>query len=214
MTEIDGGDFTALHRSSDIGGTGVEFDERAATQTIPLYPEIRRRSKPLFAADAWMQVILENVHSGADAEQSVVDPYNAGDAAANGFPAAVQEGFDIWLLAFQGIRSVGVGDITAAAVVVAPGIGTFAIGIDDQGAPLAVAGSLNALGISTALESASTLIPAVLTWAGGETILYPKLRLPRGARIFFMTDSAGAAEFQAILTMGIFPMAMGQDIIG
>lgn len=49
----------------------------------------------------------------------------------------------------------------------------------------------------------------------GNTYIPINMRLPRGCRIRFETlsDGAAAVEFRAMCVIGLFPSAMGQDIV-
>jgi len=214
VSTIDGGDFTALRLGSDIGGDGVEFDERHAVQTIPLMPEIRRRSRGFAGVDNWLYGVLENVHSAADAEASTFVPYSPGFGEIfNGYPAAMPEGYDLWLLSIYGRRSAGAGGLTAAGIGFLPGDRAQGWGIDDSGAGVETSVRVQ-LAMSTALETGATAISTPpMIFGNGLTHVDMRMRLPRGCDITFVTESAAAAEFQAIIVMGLFPMALGQDVL-
>jgi len=216
MTQIDGGDFSALRLGSDVGGEGVEYDEGHASQTIPLYPDIRRRSNTLVGVDGWIYGILENVHAVADVEDSAVNPYAVGATGlVNGYPASIPEGYDIWLMAVHALRTSASGGLTAGIVTVGPGIATQGWGLTDAGAATQAAMRIR-LGASTALFTAMTgNSQQPFIWGDGSTVLYPRIRLPRGGQgdVNFQTESDAAATYQAIFVMGIFPTALGQDVL-
>jgi len=39
------------------------------------------------------------------------------------------------------------------------------------------------------------------------------IRIPRGATLAFHSTSAAAAEFQMAFLLGLFPAALGQDVV-
>lgn len=209
MTKIDGGDFTALRQGSDVGGDGVDFDERHAQQTIPLYPELRRRSKPLAGIDNWFYAVQQHAHAGAGGLVTSVSVYNPPNPL-NGYPSAVPEGWDIFLLAVQGQQQAGDdADFTAASVNIFPGAFSQGMGDIDTGLPVEVAIAFT-IGHSTViLEDVGT---NVMAWDDSGTMLYPRIRLPRGANIGFASEALAATTLRAIFILGVFPMALGQDV--
>lgn len=212
MSQIDGGDFSALHRSSDLGGHGVNFDERFATQTIPLYPEIRRRSKGIAQESGLFMGALFNVHGAADAEASAVEPYAPGIAAFDPFPPIVPEGWDIYLLAVTGTTSgAGAGDIVGGNVGVLQASNAQGFGLNDSGAQVTADRSIIVAQFVSSSAGVTNDAPVLLT-AEGNTRVRVGMRLARGCSIRWRTVSDGIIDLVAILEMGIFPMAMGQDV--
>lgn len=191
----------------------VDVDMGNISLTLPVVPEVARRGLTIGPAGGWFQGVLENVHGAADAEVVSIDPYNPGDAAVGAYPRVVEDGFDIWLAGVSGQRSDGAGGLTMAGVFFNPGDASQGWGIDDSGATIVETPSLW-LARFDSLETTMSIIttPPMMTEAG-DFYVPLNLRLPRGGVLGFASESAAAADFQITLVMGLFPAALGQDIV-
>jgi len=190
----------------------VVVDLNNISLTMPVFPHVARRALSSAATGGWFVAVMENVHSVADDEASFINPYLAGSAALAPYPAAVRPGFDIWLLGINGQRSSGAGGLTGAALSINTTPGQEAFAIDDAGAPVAASGPRVVL---AQFDSISTLtagiVPPMVT-EQGLTYQPANIRIPRGGVFNFHSTSAAAAEFQMILTLGLFPAGLGQDV--
>jgi len=163
----------------------------------------------------WFFGILENVHSGADTEQSSIRPYFAGADANPPFPGLVPLGWDLWVAGVCGNRNSGAGGLTDAIMHIDPtNDDQMGFGRDDAGTPVAPTSPSIPLAHFNGLAEAVggiTQDPMINTVSG--VIYQPTLmRLPRECSLIFSTTSAAAAEFQAQFLMGLFPEGLGQDI--
>lgn len=190
------------------------LDDDSISMVLPVLPDVARRGLSV-GAGGQFQAIMENVHSAADAESSVIDPYNADDTAVPPFPAVVSRDFDIWLIRASMVRTSGAGTLVGgvlkfqAPLDQSPSLG---IGIDDAGAPvtnntqqafchwdLLVSGitAVNAFGINAKSGQAEYILIA---------------RLPFGSKLHFHTEAGTAsATFRLTMVLGLFPAGLGQD---
>lgn len=199
------------------GATEVDLD--SAQQTLPLIPNIVRRGVQLGPTEGWFQGVLENVHSAADGENSAIDPYKPGASAQNAFPAIVPEGWDVWLHGACVVRISGAGDLDAtgegALLALNSGIDKLAWGEDDAGDPV----TTHPLWY---LKRWTKIVEGISATASEDParddfgVMYHtvNMRMPRGIKITFKTESDAAATFQLNMILGVFPTAMGQDIAG
>jgi len=217
--EIDGPQLSPIHRilglnqSTASGLTEIDTDN--VTQVLPVVPEIIRRGSTPFNVSGWYEGILENVHSAGDAEASSINPYSPGAGARAPYPAEVPLGFDVWMLGVGGVRSDGAGGLTEAMIQVNPNATQVGWGLDDAGAAVAaVSPSITvARFVTLATTGVGTITDDPMIDDQGNTFVNVRQRIPRGATIEFHSLSAAAAEFQAIFLMGIFPEALGQDVV-
>jgi len=219
MALIKGGQVGVIRRILKTGidaATAItQIDLDNISQTLPIVPEILRRSAPLAGIDGWFTGVLENVHSGADEEDSTVFPYEVTRANVLGnFPTPIPEGWDIHLVSCGGVRTSGAGGITGSTLLDTPAsVQGFAL--DDAGNPIGLSPRAMILGMITGFDAtAGALTNDPIVWAGvpGLTQLRVGLRIPRGAALHFFSTSDAAVTAQMTFLMGLFPLAMGQDV--
>jgi len=190
------------------GATSVDTDN--ISLTMPVIPELARRSIVAGPVEGWYTSIFENVHSAADGEVSTIDPYEPGGAAVAPYPASVPRDQDVWLLKAYALRSVGTGGLTAGYLMMNPSPFQQGWGIDDQAAavvdtPPVVLARWDVIEATVGAEE-----PALTEQ--GECMVDIGIRIGRGATLRFDTESAAAAEFQCVMLMGLFPSTLGQDV--
>lgn len=217
MARIKSGLIKGLQELLGISAGGVagpvDVDLANVSQTLPIVPELARRGLAPGTIGGWGFGLLENVHAGADGEASFIDPYRAAGSAIQGYPRRVQQGFDVWLLGAAAIRSSGGGDITEALLQLNPVASQQMWGKDDAGAAVVgdpTMGLIRWDDLSTAISVGTDY----LVTEDGQPYVKLGIRIPRsGCTISFRTEAAAAAEFQCICLMGLFPAAMGQDVV-
>jgi len=183
-----------------------------ASLTAPIFPDITRRSEAGIEA-GWFIGILENEHSGADAELSFLNPYLPGASAVAPYPPAVPDGFDVWCLGISGIRSAATGDLTGAIMDMNPGPNSQGWGQNDLGAAVVDSTSIR-LAFFDGLETTTDVITNdPMITPGGLLFVPTRMRVPRGGTLGFNSRSAAAATFQAIFLLGLFPAGLGQDVV-
>jgi len=192
--------------------TGVTvLDDDSVVQTLPVVPEIARRSLSL-GETGWWIANLNNIHTAADAELSQINPYAAALDVPDGsaFPVLVPATQDLWLIGAHVVRISGAGDLNNGALIIDPVPRQQAFGRDDLGAavvasgeiPLALWGNLNeVLAVDMAILSEGGV-----WWRG-------PLRIPRNANILFRSDATATATFSLVMILGLFPESLGQDVL-
>jgi len=190
----------------------TELDTENAQQTIPLVPEILRRSDNILGliSGGWFEGVMENVHSGADDEVCSLNPYIPGAAAGPGFPSPVPDGWDIWILGASLLAHSGAG---SAVIILDINTGARGLGIDDQGAAV-TATPLIILQRWTSIVADVGGLTGYGIDAQGKAWQPIGVRVPRGADMELRGTSDAAVSYRAAIIMGIFPEGMGQDVAG
>jgi len=188
------------------------LDDDSVSLVLPIVPDIARRSLG-GATGGWFQGLLENVHSGADDEVSQIDPYIPGASAVAPYPGNVNADFDVWLLGVNGRRSSGSGDLTGGVVSLNPGAHLQGWGEDDVGDPVVSAPSMRLAFFDGVETQAAGIGSPPLKNPQGLLHINLNLRIPRGGTLSFHSTSAAAAEFQMFFILGLFPAALGQDVV-
>lgn len=196
------------------GGSGITtLDDESVAQVLPIVPEIARRSLTIGNVGGIFTAVLENVHSGADFEQSSVTVYSPTAAARiPPYPRVVGKNFDIWLLGCSLVRSVGTGGLTAGRCGWNPSVETQGLGIDDAGASV-IATPIIGLAMFTSINADLSGVEGLGVTDQGLAYQPINLRLSKRATLVFSSEAAAAAEFQLICVMGLFPAGMGQDVV-
>ena len=187
------------------------LDDDNISLTLPIAPDIIRRSLSSQPTGGWFQGILENVHSGADDESSEISPYEAGVDAVAPYPESISAEFDLWLMSIYGSRTSGSGGLTGAVGSMLPKGHAQGWGRDDAGAPLVTTSRVPL----AEFDSITTLTVgfAFMQTQQGLLLQPVGMRLPRGTTLRFNSTSAAAAEFQMAFILGLFPAALGQDVV-
>jgi len=192
-----------------LGVTVLEDD--SVTQTLPVVPDIARRSL-VTGETGWWIANLDNVHTAADAETSLINPYAAADdvPAGSAFPLLVPATQDLWLLGASVNRISGAADLTAAALTLDPVARQQAFGRDDSGAAIVASGEIP-LALWVGLNTDTPVAMALLVGGGVHQAI--RTRWPRNARVTFRTESAGTATFRLVMIWGLFQAGLGQDAV-
>jgi len=224
VSRIEGDALALVQRWLDLPSstlTGVtEFDDGNASQVLDVAPAIRRGLTPVASSGLYIAV-MENVHSGADSEASTVDPYNLGSALVlGGYPAAVDASlFDVWLLEVSCVRTSGAADLLVGQLRLNTTAGIRnpqGWGIDDAGALVTgTDGPVLAMWIGAVASSGSgSQACFVQAGTGKADAIRVNRRIRLGESLVFSTGSDAAMELQLIMTIGLFPAGLGQDILG
>jgi len=222
MALVEGGQLGVVRRILQTGiepGGGItNIDLENISQVLPVVPEIVRRSAPIIGVDNWFVGVLENDHTGASDETSVISPYDVPVGLTfNDYPTPVPEGYDIWLMGASGQRrGVGTGAFVAAISMRAPG-SVQGWGVDEAAAAITASAPRLFLGSSSAVEAGvAGLSNEPMIWDSPAAALFLpiRMRIPRGSSLQFDSTTAAAAVLLTMsLLMGLFPMAMGQDVL-
>jgi len=194
-------------------GVPLVLDEGNIALTLPIVPEIARRSQAIGNLTGWFFTILENVHSGADNEVNSVDPYEAGAFANPPFPGSVPIGYDLWVQGCALTESSGTPAVVGAIFSMNSQIRYQGIGRDDVGAAVVANVPLPLVAWDGTFTAASYANGDPCTVVGtGRIWSDVSVRVPRGAVLRLHTTSGAAGEFRLVILMGIFPAGLGQDV--
>jgi len=218
MAQVTGSQLQLIAKILDLPQeqlSGItDMDMGSISLVFNVAPEILRRGVQLGPQGGWFMGILENVHSGADGERSEIDPYAAGADAVAPFPTTVPEDIDLWLLGVSLVQSVGTGTLlTAAQILFNPAPFTQGFGRDDGGLPIIAVRAFTVARFTSVVNDVTDLGAEAGITDQGLTYQPVNMRIPRGSTISFSSESSAAAEFQAILVMGMFPASLGQDVV-
>lgn len=219
MTLIEGGQLAAIRRilGSPVDAMGsTQIDLGHVSQVLPVVPEIVRRSSPLAGVDGWFLGSLENNHAGADSEQTTILPYAPAAAVlTSNLPTPIPEEWDIWLIGCSGFRTSGAASLAGGISIAGPPH-LLAWGQEDDGSASGSTNNRSFLGFIDGVNAGLTGLggndPLTFVNVPGGAFLPLNLRLPRGCSLRFDSESDAAAIFQVNFIMGVFPMAMGQDV--
>jgi len=190
----------------------IVLDDTNVSLTLPLVPNVTRRSLSGIRT-GWYQGVMENVHSAADTEQSTLSPYTPGDTRTAPWPEVVPEDFDVWLLRVQGLVTTGAGTLDEGWIRFVLPPETIGVGVEDDGTPIILSSNYTVARFTDIVSAPGGLSNKMLVDASGEPSIYVGTRLPRGCQINFATTSVTASvTFRALLTLGLFPAGLGQDV--
>ena len=218
---IDSSALTVLRRALGIAGTGsgqTDLDDGNLSQVIDV-AAISRRSLA-FGSGIWQfQMIF--VHSNTTGRNIIFDPYEprttAGGTSSNknGYPTIVPHGFDVWLIAMSlttndatDFSSVTAGIVTAATASGMNITNTNGVSTSPGGAALEFP---LAHWDTTDVMTNGTIAGLTIQ---GDLIARLGYRLRRGERISVdsVSDTGGTVTNSVTLTLGLFPVALGQDV--
>jgi len=173
--------------------------------------ELIRRGLTEANVGGWYLGVFQHVHAAADDQASSLNPYLPGVLAVAPYPAEIPSGWDLWCMGASGRRSAGAGGLTGAVLELAAPSVAQGWGIDQLGAAVV------AVPVITLAEwdsvSALTTNAAPLLGQQGVSWFPFRIRVPVGASLVMRSTSAAAATFQWTLVMGLFPEALGQDVM-
>jgi len=216
MTLIEGSQLDVVQRlfgqAGAIAGLTVLQDD-AIAQTLPVVPHVVRRGLTLASSSGIFTAVLENVHSAADNERTVIDPYAVGPLLQQGeWPGTVPAAWDIWIITAGIVRTAGAGDLTGGQLRFDSN--AFGVGFtsDDAGAAITATNQpvLASWAVLNTLLGSATTSAAVIGTGELHARIYQRIR--RGFSLAWDTTSDAAATFRLWMTLGLFPAAMGQDV--
>lgn len=160
-----------------------------------------RRARALGAAGGVFAGSIDTVHAAADTVNTTVDPYQLTSPGA-GYPSPVPDGYDVWLLDAQVAVTIGACDDNPGPrlSILYPSASRFLGGAGNVTVPWRL--------FST--EVPTSAVVAYLRTADGFTQKGPT-RIPRGAQLVFGSTSLAATTVFGILTLGLWPEALGAE---
>ena len=208
MKKIDSQALDVLQKALGLSGPGspqTDLADGVVDQVLEVGPIIRR-SRTQAQTSGIYTALIRNVHSAANSITGTIAPYQAGALARAPYPSPMPAGFDVWLLFAAVTQLSGTGTLSAALRVNCP---ARIMGITAVGAQISVQ---NVSFWDTIVTESTTFAVQSGTTHPGKKI---GMRLPRDAatQIIFGTTSSALATFDCFMTLGVFPVALGQDVI-
>lgn len=210
MKKVDSQALGILTKSLGLSGAGApvtELTDGVVDQAIDIAP-IVRRSRTQAATEGIYIARLVNAHTDAQSLTTSLAPFNPTTTALPPYPLRVSKEFDIWMLSASLRQTSGGGTLSAALFM-----STLAshVGMSTTGG----AGSIT--------QHAIAFWDALLTenqefgLLAGSGLPFVKigLRMPRSlsTAIVFASTSSLTATFELAVVLGVFPVALGQDVI-
>ena len=209
MKKIDSQALDILNKALDLRGPGspaTELTDGIVDQVLSVN-EIIRRSRTQARTAGIYTGMLRNVHAAADSRTATLTPFNATTTARAPYPAPMPADFDVWLLSAAVTQLSGTGTLSAALRVNCP---ASIMGLTTTGAAVVSVQNV-ALWDALLVEGTTFGFPT----ANDEPMKKIGLRLPRAplTQIIFASTSSATATFDCFITLGVFPVALGQDVI-
>ena len=208
---IDSDALDILTKSLGLTGPGsqnTELFDGVVDQSLDLVPIIRR-GRTQAGKEGIYTATMRNSHTGAQTITGTALPYNIGVTPVIApYPNPMPAEFDIWLLA-AAIRQVsGTGTISATLSLRYPGQQGW--GRTEAGAFVGVAQAHRLAHWDTVVTVGTNF--AVLAGTAQPTA-FIGMRIPRGGstELIFITVSSATSSWDCQLTLGVFPVALGQD---
>lgn len=214
---IDSQALGPLQKTLGLAGVGAgetELLDGVVDQVIDVGP-IVRRGRTLAGTEGIFRAVLRNQHLDIQTLATSWQPYESSTVGLVApYPSPVPAGLDVWLLGATVERAAGAGSITDCNLQLTNVQLGFAQ--NDLGAAvtpttvyhLAFWNSLNTTG-STPFALTETRLPY-------KTL---NMRIPRKGAIaspfiVFESTSTATVHVDVLMLIGVFPSALGQDVIG
>lgn len=213
MKKIDSDALGILTKSLGLTGAGsqvTELMDGVVDQVLDIGPCVRR-GRTQAGTGGIYTARTRNTHTDAEAKTSTISPFNPVTTRIAPYPLVMPDRFDIYLIDAQVSHISGsTATISAALHLNYPAI---MMGISGVG-PATAAIATHTLAHWDALVTENVTF-AVLAGDNGTRVI-PMLRLPRSltTALVFATTSVLTAAFQLEITLGVFPIALGQDVVG
>jgi len=213
MKQIDSQALGILNKSLGLTGAGSQITELmdgVVDQVLDIGPCVRR-GRTQAGTGGIYTVRTRNTHTDASSLTSTINPFNPTTTQIAPYPLIMPDTFDIWLIDAQVSHISGsTATISAALILTYPAI---MMGVSGVG-PGTAAASNHTLAHWDALVTENVTF-AVLAGDRGPRAVF-NLRLPRNlaTAFVFASTSVLTAAFQLEMTFGVFPIALGQDVVG
>lgn len=195
------------------GAPSTDFFDGELYQTLDVNL-LARRGRTQASTQGIYSAVLRNVHPGGGSLTTTVSPYEVGAGSIRPYPDPMPQQFDIWLIGAATQQVAGAGTFEGSLFVdlhaAAQGFG-----VDDSGNPIVVSN-----GVVVAFWDSVNSIGGVQTIGQQDgRISWQRIgmRLPRapgaGTVLSFVSTASVAATFDCQMILGVFPVALGQDVI-
>jgi len=217
VQEVDSGALALVSRILQLSTTGsqlTEFQDELVQQSLDVSAFVRRALTPIGSTGIYTATIL-NTHVGNDTITTDVNPRTPGTTfVGNGYPDPVPENLDVWILqAYAEAVSGTDANFTSGALTLITDL--LGMGWRNEAGASAQNQLLQTWDVVKTRGSIALLFDDAYnayTAAFFQTIPL-RLRHTADPRIRFQTvHGAGAATHKLLLTLGLFPAGLGQDV--
>ena len=204
------GEVTLALGLSGAGSPITELTDGVVDQTLSV-GEIIRRSRTQAGTVGIYTPTMRTVHTDAEVLSVTVNPYNVGATAVVApYPNPMPRQFEVWLLGASMRIASGSGGINAT-LSLTNGTRQQGWGVDDSGAQILVSQAIR-LAFWNAIGTAGTAFGILAVNRGPHQKI--GLRIPRPfSNLVFTASSALTTTLDCQLILGVFPIALGQDVL-
>jgi len=213
MKKVDSDVLGVVNRALGLSGVGApltEFTDGTLEQVISVN-DLARRGRTQAGTSGLYYGVMENDHTDAETLISQFQPYTAATGAIAPYPSPMPAGFDVWIIGAAVDQVSGTGTLEAA-LFIDPPAANQGWGIDDSGAAVIAADGFAIArwnGLATATREFGLQADG-LPWARiGMRMMRPPLS---NAVLQFSSVSSATSVFRCYITIGVFPVGLGQDI--
>ena len=217
MQAIDSDALGILTKSLGLSGVGSQITELAdgVVDQVLEVGQLARRGRTQTDIQGIYTPIFRNAHTGSTSISNAINPYNAGTTfLVAPYPDPVPPQFDIYLVgASLRVVSGTPSGLTVATLSLTVGTKSQGWGRTDAGAQVLVSQAMR-LAFWDATVSDGTFF-GILNGARGAHQRIG-LRLPRGGGgsvLTFRSTSSVTVSIDCQIILGLFPVALGQDVI-
>lgn len=217
VKRVDSDALGVLNRALGLTGAGspiTELQDGVVDQVLSV-GDIVRRGRTLAGNEGIFYGRMLNEHAGAGTLTTTVNVYNLATTSTPEvapYPVPMPKQFDVWILAAILRLTAGAASTTAVLNARLPAVAQ-GWGVDDGGG--------DQFGIATIpLAFWDTIVgPSGFSFGvGRDEVMYQKigLRLPRSlddAALQFVSTSVGIQTYLCDVILGVFPVALGQDVL-
>ncbi len=212
VKKVDSQALGIVNKALGLTGAGApdtEFLDGVVDQVLPV-GELIRRGRVLAGTDGIFTPTLRVNLSGAATDGTTVDPYRIGTTnRVAPYPAIVPNSLDVWLLGASVRQVSGTGTLNGVLSIT---VTTTQQGFGQDNAGLLVLVDQRIrLAFWDAIGSDGSNF-GILNELGTHKRL--GIRLPRSTtEILFRVTSSATSSWDCQLVLGLFPVALGQDVV-
>lgn len=216
---IDSQALGLVDKALGVAGRGAqitEFEDGQLDQVLDVGPLVRRGRTPANTGGIF-RMVMENVHAAGGDLTSIFVPYSLGAIGAIApYPNPVPDDLEVWVLYCFAMRTAGAGTPDPVGMTI-DGI-QQGYGRDDS----AVAVVSNEELCLVRMGTPQTLNGVLYQTNAGFPLQQINLRIPRfgtlggpGSRcnMRFHSTASAACTVQMHVIIGLFPLALGQDVV-
>jgi hypothetical protein len=207
VREIDTDALAAVMPSLGIGNPGTAtrsamFDDENLQQMLDINPLVRR-ARAIVPSEGIFLGNMSNSHAGAGELTETLDPYLPAADAQPPYPAALPDGFDVWICGVSGLITTDTLTVASLQLVYPASMTAFTAALGCSPMYAMFDGSAS---------KGSGIRPCIANGDVSKVFQGRPLRLRRGAELRWRTVVTGAAEISANIIFAVLPSGLGQDV--